>query len=865
MTHLKIQLQLATLLAWGFIFVLQVSHVYAQEPTDNPSYSFGFLPLQEDELGTIRLVQSSSIGTLPTAFDLAEFFPKPGDQGPQGSCVGWAVSYLKSYFEHRKRGWALNEPAHTFSPAYIYNQVKSNNNCEVGSAFPDALNLVKRDGAAPLAEFPYQAEVCEQLPTEQLKQAARTYAIAKWGRVDSQNILELKSFLVSGYPILIGMMVDQNFMNLSTGQIWQYSGQDDQGSHAMVVMGYDDSKQAFHVINSWGTDWGEGGYGWISYESLRQAVQDAYVVEDLPVSEPLVPISKQSMITIEQVKLEQPMTVNQQSGVVIHLKFTTEQFKDVKLAIAAYFAFASGKPLKDSNDKYTTHGGQVATQEYFTPSSDHTTADDFTLFIPYEELHLAVGKHQLKVQLQIYHDKNKTALGQPSDQSFEVDWSNKTTTTAAPTAKIETVLVKHNSFENGRKGMGIYLKFSIDNLKDQEGQARAYFFLDSGEPLKDRNNRYTTYDGQVAVDGQFTPAYTSTRYEDFKLFMPYSELHLIGSNNNLKFQVQLYDTANNSTLASTDVYTFQVNQSTPTVNAKVEILNGDFEAGHNDAWAVYSNNGIIYSNRDLFLRTPLAHSGNWSAVFGVTSNAVDDLSQQLTLPNSGSIYLHYWYQIASEELTTCDNDIATILINSTVVQTHALCFRNMTGGRWKKDSVDLTAYAGQTVALHIRAQTNDSKASIFLLDDVSFGDDNQHLADADNQMVSQFLAEAIAAEIAAYKSSDINLVGSYFAGNQMKQFEAIMTDLSQKGLKLEAVFDYQKSYIADIRHHPNNQVEVDSCEFWTNNYFNQQGGLIEPATQKLVPQTITIEEIDAKWFITDVTIYKPDEQNFCQN
>ena len=32
-----------------------------------------------------------------------------------------------------------------------------------------------------------------------------------------------------------------------------------------MLIGWDDSKQAWLVKNSWGTGWGEGGYAWIHY------------------------------------------------------------------------------------------------------------------------------------------------------------------------------------------------------------------------------------------------------------------------------------------------------------------------------------------------------------------------------------------------------------------------------------------------------------------------------------------------------------------------------------------------------------------------------------------------------------------------
>ena len=49
----------------------------------------------------------------------------------------------------------------------------------------------------------------------------------------------------------------------------------------MVITGYDDTKSAYRVLNSWGPDWGDGGYLWWDYASLEAAQPHAYVIRAL--------------------------------------------------------------------------------------------------------------------------------------------------------------------------------------------------------------------------------------------------------------------------------------------------------------------------------------------------------------------------------------------------------------------------------------------------------------------------------------------------------------------------------------------------------------------------------------------------------
>ena len=46
-------------------------------------------------------------------------------------------------------------------------------------------------------------------------------------------------------------------------------GEEPDGGHAMILVGYDDKKSRFIVRNSWGTNWGDKGYFYIEYKTLK--------------------------------------------------------------------------------------------------------------------------------------------------------------------------------------------------------------------------------------------------------------------------------------------------------------------------------------------------------------------------------------------------------------------------------------------------------------------------------------------------------------------------------------------------------------------------------------------------------------------
>jgi len=49
-------------------------------------------------------------------------------------------------------------------------------------------------------------------------------------------------------------------------------------AHYIALLGYDDAKGAFRFVNSWGTKWGQGGYGWLPYKYVsRYAIEGLFI------------------------------------------------------------------------------------------------------------------------------------------------------------------------------------------------------------------------------------------------------------------------------------------------------------------------------------------------------------------------------------------------------------------------------------------------------------------------------------------------------------------------------------------------------------------------------------------------------------
>jgi len=90
----------------------------------------------------------------------------------------------------------------------------------------------------------------------------------------------VKAQLNAGYPVLIGVMADDGLIGLRRDAVWGAPSGTARGGHALPIVGYDDSKNAFRFMNSWGTGWPDGGFAWVDYTFFRSVVREAFVAKN---------------------------------------------------------------------------------------------------------------------------------------------------------------------------------------------------------------------------------------------------------------------------------------------------------------------------------------------------------------------------------------------------------------------------------------------------------------------------------------------------------------------------------------------------------------------------------------------------------
>jgi hypothetical protein len=134
-------------------------------------------------------------------------------------------------------------------------------------------------------------------------------------------------------------------------------------------------------------------------------------------------------------------------------------------------------------------------------------------------------------------------------------------------------------------------------------------------------------------------------------------------------------------------------------------------------------------------------------------------------------------------------------------------------------------------------------------------------ADLENQ-VSEFLTRAIELQIEAYRNGDASMASSIMTGPILDSLSAEINSLNQQGLVSISEIDYYQSYINDIRVINDALIEVDTCEVWTTDTYRlSDSQLVDSQGPSLLPQTVTIEQLNGSWFITNVNFL--DAPAFC--
>jgi C1A family cysteine protease len=234
---------------------------------------YGWIPDLPDQRDRRFAAPEEVLQALPSSVDLRPQCPKVVyNQGSLGSCTANAIAGALE-FDQIKEGLPQ-----VFTPSRLfiyYNEraMEGTVDSDSGAQIRDGISSVAKQGAPPESLWPYDIAQFAEQPPPQAYQAALQNKALLYMRLD-RDLNQFKGCLASGYPFVLGMTVYESFEGpqvARTGHVPMPGyGEGVVGGHAVLAVGYDDGQQWFLVRNSWGPDWGMGGYFTLPYAYLAQ-------------------------------------------------------------------------------------------------------------------------------------------------------------------------------------------------------------------------------------------------------------------------------------------------------------------------------------------------------------------------------------------------------------------------------------------------------------------------------------------------------------------------------------------------------------------------------------------------------------------
>ena len=209
--------------------------------------------------------------------DLRSYFTPIENQEDIGSCTAQAAAGLVEYVELNQFDEYLD-----VSRLFLYKVTRKllGLTGDTGAYVRTTLKALRLFGTVPETYYPYDTPHYDEEPPAFCYSFARNYQILNYYRL--QDLNEIKNVLNQGLPVAFGFTVFRSMFTPDVEEtgIIPFPADNDSvaGGHAVVAAGYDDGKKRVLIRNSWGTEWGEEGYGYMPYEYFERGLTRDYWV-----------------------------------------------------------------------------------------------------------------------------------------------------------------------------------------------------------------------------------------------------------------------------------------------------------------------------------------------------------------------------------------------------------------------------------------------------------------------------------------------------------------------------------------------------------------------------------------------------------
>lgn len=244
---------------------------YHPQDRDDRDYRILYDPSIPSEL--LSATSRNSAVKSIVALDWSPLFGFVYQQGHIGCCTACATNSLFC-FVARKNRWIP-------SPLFTYfgsREMEGSTARDAGSSLRNSIKSLAKNGVCAEPTWPLTMPVSMR-PSAIASQEATGNRAIQYVAV-SVSVEQFRQALLNRHLIACGLPVHVSFLNAPGGNVptpptqrWDRLV----GYHAVLIVGFDDAKQRFKFRNSWGTRWGQSGYGTIPYSMVSKCF-DAWTI-----------------------------------------------------------------------------------------------------------------------------------------------------------------------------------------------------------------------------------------------------------------------------------------------------------------------------------------------------------------------------------------------------------------------------------------------------------------------------------------------------------------------------------------------------------------------------------------------------------
>lgn len=204
-----------------------------------------------------------SLDELPKRVDLRNQCSPVENQTTLGSCTANATVGALEYLE--MKDGVFDEATENYSRLFVYYNTRVAQNTvdiDSGGTLRESVKSVAEFGTCEELKWVYDISKFKVKPSDECYIAALAHRITEYRRLET--FPDMLKCLADGFPFVFGFMVYSEFEGptvAKTGILNMPSSTEIcMGGHAVLAVGYDMDKKTVMVRNSWGENWGQGGY-----------------------------------------------------------------------------------------------------------------------------------------------------------------------------------------------------------------------------------------------------------------------------------------------------------------------------------------------------------------------------------------------------------------------------------------------------------------------------------------------------------------------------------------------------------------------------------------------------------------------------